>query len=119
MTPPTERPSPGHHGNGKLWTGLWPGGEVIFRPDGPGFIEPDGSLSMKWWWWHDPGEPLSIEGRRLDAEAGLLGSYIPDGYLGSTFQATALVFPAPGCWEVTGRAGEASLTFVTIESQRP
>jgi hypothetical protein len=118
MTPPTERPSAGHYGNGKLWTVLW-SGTVRFEAGGPGSIEPDGALSMKWPWWHDPGEPLRIEGRRLDGEEGPLRSYIPGGYLGSTFQATALIFPTPGCWEVTGRAGDASLSFVTLVSQTP
>jgi hypothetical protein len=28
------------------------------------------------------------------------------------FQATSLVFPTPGCWEVTGRIGDKSLAFV-------
>jgi hypothetical protein len=28
------------------------------------------------------------------------------------FHATALIFPTAGCWEVTGRVGDASLTFV-------
>ncbi|PYV41517.1 MAG: hypothetical protein DMG06_16860 [Acidobacteria bacterium] len=31
----------------------------------------------------------------------------------STPVATALIFPTPGCWEVTGRVGQGSLTFVT------
>jgi hypothetical protein len=30
------------------------------------------------------------------------------------FQASAVTFPTEGCWNVTGRAGEASLTFVTL-----
>jgi hypothetical protein len=29
------------------------------------------------------------------------------------FQPSYLIFSTPGCWEVTGRVGEASLTFVT------
>jgi hypothetical protein len=29
------------------------------------------------------------------------------------FQATALIFPTPGCWEVTGHVGSTTLTFVT------
>jgi hypothetical protein len=33
-TPPGERPSPGHHGNGALWTALWSDGTVIFRRGG-------------------------------------------------------------------------------------
>ena len=29
------------------------------------------------------------------------------------FKPTALIFPTEGCWEVTGKVGETSLTFVT------
>jgi hypothetical protein len=113
-TPPGERYSPNHLGNGALWTGLWPEGTVVFGPSFPGSINEDGSLEMKFWWWRAiPGEQLTVEGRRLDAEAAPLSASIPDGYERSQFQATGLIFPTPGCWEVTGTAGAASLTFVT------
>ena len=29
------------------------------------------------------------------------------------FQATYIIFPTPGCWEVTGRVGDAKVTFIT------
>jgi hypothetical protein len=112
-TPPAERSSPYHHGNGAIWTTLYPLGTVLFQPGGPGFIEPDGTLSMKWWWWRDRPGMLTIEGRRLDAPAPPLSATIPDGYQSSSFQASGLDFPTPGCWEVTGSAGGSSLTFVT------
>jgi len=113
QAPPGETPRASHHGNGLLWTTLWPEGTVFFEPDGPGQrSDLDGSLSMKWPWWRgaDTG-PLTIEGRRLDADAPPLGASIPDGY-SFDFQATALIFPTPGCWEVTGAVGEATLSFV-------
>lgn len=113
-TPPGERPSPHQHGNGDLWTGIWPGGIVTFSPNGPGEMLPDGSLSMKFFWWRAaPGQPLTIEGRRLDAAAPPLRASIPDGYFGK-FQASGLIFASEGCWEVTGRVRDASLTFVTL-----
>lgn len=111
QTPPGERPSPGMHGNGMLWTALWSEGTVVFRPGGSGFVLPDGALQMKFPWWRGVRGPLTIEGRRLDAAAPSLRARIPSGYSGS-FQATGLIFPTPGCWEVTGRVGSASLTFV-------
>ena len=111
-TPPGEKPDPGFFGNGQLWTGLWPDGKVIFSPDGPGEIGADGSLTMKWFWWRGTVGKLSIEGRRLDGDSPLLGSIIQDGYGELGFQSTALVFPAAGCWTVTGRAGDGELTFV-------
>src|SRR5215470_3793210 len=49
--PPGEQPSALHHGNGSLWVVLWPEGKVVFEPGGPGSVEPDGSLSMKFPWW--------------------------------------------------------------------
>lgn len=111
-TPPGERPAASHHGNGGLWTALWPDGTVVFRPGGPGFILEDGSLSMKFPWWRGVKGKLIIEGRRLDGSGARLRSSIPNGYGDTGFQATALIFPTVGCWEVTGRAGDASLTFV-------
>lgn len=111
-TPPGQRSFPSHHGNGALWTHLYPDGTVVFEPGGSGFVLEDGSLQMKFGWWRAvPGE-LRIEGRRLDAPAPPLRAYIPRGY-NKSFQATGLIFPTPGCWEVTGRVGEASLSFVT------
>lgn len=40
------------NGTRKLRVSLyWPDGPVVFRPGGPGFVEPDGSLGMKFGWW--------------------------------------------------------------------
>lgn len=111
--PPEEPPSKYHHGNGQIWTGLYDDGTVVFDPNGPGSVEPDGSLSMKFWWWRGVEGRLEITGRRLDADAPPLRASIPDGYGDIGFQASGLIFPTPGCWEVTGRVGDASLTFVT------
>jgi hypothetical protein len=95
--------------------GLWPDGTVVFRPGGPGEILPDGSLSMKFGWTRGEGlrGKLKIHGRRLDAPAPPLRARIPDGYGDTGFQATALIFPTEGCWEVTGEVGDTRLTFVT------
>jgi len=113
--PPGESgPTPEVLGNdeGTLWTGVWPDGKVIFAPDGPGSVDSDG-LGMKFWWWRQPaGAALTLEGRRLDGEAAPMRADIPEGYSGA-FQATGLIFPTPGCWEVTGRVNDSRLTFVT------
>jgi LysM repeat protein len=102
--------SPDYLGNGELWTVLWPDGKIIMQTENQ---EPDGSLGMKWGWWRAVNGPLTIEGRRLDATSEPLRADIPDGYGDTGFQVSSLIFPAPGCWEVTGRVGESSLTFVT------
>ena len=95
--------------------GLWPDGTVVFRPGGPGSIEPDGSLSMKFGWTRGEGlqGKLKIHGKRLDVPAPPLRASIPDGYGDTGFQATALIFPTVGCWEVTGEVGDTRVTFVT------
>lgn len=102
------------YGNDALQTGLWPEGKVIFKPGGPGAELADGALSMKFWWWRLRPGRLTFEGRKLDGPAPPLRASVPDGYGPTGFQATALIFPTPGCWEVTGRLGEDSLTFITL-----
>ena len=106
-------PAGGNHGNDALVTVLWTGGPVEFKPRGPGCVEPDGYLGMKWPWWRSVPGTLTIEGRRLDGPAGPLKAHIPKGYGGEGFQSTGLLFAGPGCWEVTGRVGDKSLSFVT------
>jgi hypothetical protein len=109
-------PDPNSYGNAEISVGpfgLWPEGTVIFRPDGAGFITRDGSLGMKFGWRRGISGPLTIEGRRLDATAPPLRAEVPHGYQQRGFQASYVIFPTPGCWEVTGRVSEASVTFVT------
>jgi hypothetical protein len=110
----TAEPQGGNHGNDALITALWTAGRVEFKPGGPGCVEPDGYLGMKWPWWHLGRGRLTIEGRRLDGPAGPLRAHINSGYGDAGFQATGLLFAGPGCWEVTGRVGDASLSFVTL-----
>jgi hypothetical protein len=102
-----------NHGNDALVIQLWPGGTVTFKPNGPGFVLADGALSMKFPWWRLRNGPLSIEGRRLDAPAPPLRARIPSGYGNTGFQSTSVIFPTPGCWEVTGHVGDGALTFIT------
>ena len=102
--------APEYLGNGELWTVLWPDGKVMMEQHN---LEADGSLSMKWGWVRAVTGSLTIEGHRLDAEAEPLRAFISDGYGDKGLQITALIFPTTGCWEVTGRVGDASLTFVT------
>jgi hypothetical protein len=88
---------------------------VIFEPGGPGFVLPDGALSMKWpWYRNNVTGQLTIEGRRLDAPAPPLRSEMPCCYGDTGFQPSALIFPTEGCWEVTGKVERAKLTFVVL-----
>jgi hypothetical protein len=104
----------GDYGNDVLWTSLWVWGkgEVDVPAD---HVMPDGSFGeMKWpWYRYVPGR-LTIEGRRLDAPALPLRAAISDGYGDSGFILSGLIFPTGGCWEVTGRVGDGSLTFVVL-----
>ncbi|MBI3170606.1 MAG: LysM peptidoglycan-binding domain-containing protein [Chloroflexi bacterium] len=102
--------SPEYLGNGELWTVLWPDGKVIMEAHN---MEADGSFSMKWGFYRGVTGALTVEGRRLDMDAEPLRAEIPEGYGDTGFQVTGLIFPTTGCWEVTARAGESSLTFVT------
>ena len=116
VTPPNQnagKPARGNHGNEFLVTYLWPHGQVIFKPRGPGFVLEDRALEMKFGWWRLVKGQLAIEGRRLDGAAPPLRADIPPGYGDIGFQATGLIFPTAGCWEVTGRVGNVKLTFVT------
>jgi hypothetical protein len=112
----SEQPEPNSYGNHQLSLGpfgLWPDGTVVFKPGGAGSVTTDGALGMKFGWTRGVRGQLRIAGRRLDAPAPPLRSIVPNGYGEIGFQATSLIFSTPGCWEVTGRVGEASLTFVT------
>ena len=116
LTLPNGRVMPEHedagmnHGNGSLWTAMWPHNVVIATPD---FIEADGSVGMKWPWWKGVDGKLTISGRRLDGSAPPLRAHLPD-YGRRGFQPSGISFPTEGCWEVTGAVGETKLTFVTL-----
>jgi hypothetical protein len=101
---------PYSYGNGELWTSLWPQGKIVMEEQN---LEADGSYSMKWGYVRGVEGALTIEGRRLDAEAEPLRAFINDGYGESGLQILALIFPTTGCWEVTAHVGNSSLTFVT------
>jgi hypothetical protein len=99
------------YGNGKLWTLFWPYGVALADEE---WVEKDGSIGVKWPWWRDVTGRLKIEGRRLDKSGGRLRADIPSAYGVRGFQPTSIYFASEGCWEVTGRAGGTSLTFVTV-----
>jgi len=101
------------YGNGSLWVGgLWPRGVVIMTQDDVG---PDGRLGMKFGWYRLTSGFLTITGRRLDAPAPpASGLTFPGGYGLTGFNASGVIFPTEGCWQVTGRVGRVALTFVTF-----
>ena len=109
-TPPRQTPGSTHHGTGALWTALWPEGKILASPS---FVSPDGSIRMKFPWWTTVRDQLTIQGRRLDAPAPPLQAEVPTNDVGGFF-ATAIFFPSEGCWEIVGKVGDVSLTFVNL-----
>jgi hypothetical protein len=109
-TPPGERRAPHFHGNGLLWTGFAPNRSL-------GIPQEDGSYFDKLLWWTTIRVPLTFRAERLDASAPAPGWKANEGrFTGSTFRgttwATAVWFPSAGCWRLTARMGDISLSVV-------
>jgi hypothetical protein len=114
-TPPSEDFEPRRHGNGELWTALWPEGTVLIGSDGPGNIHEDGSLEINFPWWRGPDlqGALEVSGTKLDGQGETLQVKVIADPNEDGFQASTLVFPSEGCWQITATVGDASLTIVT------
>jgi hypothetical protein len=98
-------------GGGGLWTLVWPHGLVLVPKENVG---PDGSLEMKFPWWRGPGVTgyLQITGEDVASQRPVEARTA--GYGRTGFNASAIFFPTEGCYRVTGRAGGAGITFVTL-----
>ena len=116
--PPGQEDTPGaeqatYYGNGRLWTVLEQDGVVRDVP------RRDGSIRRKFPWWRGVPGTLRIAGRRLDGSASPLRARVPEGYGSTGFQSSGIIFPGAGCWRVTGAAGGATLSFVTLVVKAP
>jgi hypothetical protein len=117
VTPPNGFPRPGaippapYLGNGRLWVGLWPQGLVVVPRDD---VRSDGSLRMKFMWVRGPGVHaiLRISGDEVSTGASIWARSFGYGYTG--FNASSIFFPGEGCYRITGKAGRAEITFVTL-----
>ena len=87
----------------------------VFRPGGAGFqAVSDGALGIKVAWNRKRKGRLAINGRRLDGTApGARGS-VRGAMSDIGFQPTYVIFPTPGCWEITGHLAGGSFSFVVI-----
>lgn len=110
--PPGLAPSPRWHTNGFLWTGL-PEDGVFSR----GNMAPDGSIWTKWIWFAAgvDGE-FRVRLERLDApSAPVVAQTVrgwAEGFRGTASWAARVGFTNPGCWRITGRVGDISLSYV-------
>jgi len=111
--PVTPQPRDGMLRSEALSAPIMPTGTITFGADRPGFVLPDGALMIKYGWIRRKKGEFSIHGRRLDGSAPPLRARIAERMDESDpFQPASLIFPTPGCWEVTGQLGKATLTFV-------
>lgn len=125
------------HLTGKEWTNLplWdaPTIEAMLGPDAASLLRrlpgwKGGFRNKVVWNWDgydphaNPTPPLLITGRRLDASAPpLLSDTNRAGYNGngswtdnSTFIMSGVLFPAEGCWEISGKLPDRELSFVVL-----
>lgn len=100
----------GRYGTSALSTRLPADGVLRLRQD------PDGTLGDKLAWIpdRDRGLQLTVSGKRLDRPGALrvLGVNWGRSSTGEGSWASAVVFPAAGCWRITGQAGATTLSYV-------
>jgi hypothetical protein len=109
----------GRYGTGRLWVTLPDGGILRAWRNQPD----DGMYGTKLGWIpdRDRGLTLSVSGRRLDAPGSMRvkGVYWGHNSFGRGSWASAVSFPAAGCWRITGRAGQTTVSYVvTVEIVR-
>jgi hypothetical protein len=115
-------PMPARHGNGLLWTGLPRDGTVAVDADRVG---PDGYIFWTKLIWIARGVhgDLEVQVQRLDAPAPVLSPDVVSGRLSGWFGpswASRMRFSSAGCWRVTGRVDDVSLSFVVkVVGPRP
>jgi hypothetical protein len=100
----------GSYGNGFLSTRVpGPNGVLATRKDA-------GALFQKLWWEPHRGltGELTVRGERLDAPGTLrvLAVNWGSSSAGGGSWASAVAFPSEGCWRLTGRVRDVSLTYV-------
>jgi hypothetical protein len=87
-----------------IWASAW----WAAKDADPLRVSQDG---IKVGWFRPAGANLEITGQRIDGQAPPLDADVPCCYP-TRFQATGLVFPTEGCWEVTAKAADRTLSFV-------
>jgi hypothetical protein len=98
----------GWYGNSALLVGL-PARGVL--PAGRTSLWP-GEWGTKFPWWRLTPGILTITARRLDGPSAGFHGQVADGYGKLGFIPSGLIWPEPGCWQVTGTVSGHSLTIV-------
>jgi hypothetical protein len=101
--------------------GTYGNGWLSARAPGPDGVlvaqeDPSGGLSQKLGWLPRKGftGTLAVRGERLDASGQMRVVSVNWGYSsdGRGSWASAVVFPSEGCWRISGRVADVSLTYV-------
>lgn len=104
------------YGSNSLWTAVRESGVWEALPHNP-----EGYTQKVFWWrdgyvWTEEPEPdLIVTGERLDAPAPPLHASEATNASASDIGSTMLVgvdMPTLGCWKITGKYGNAELSFV-------
>ena len=90
------------YGDDRIWLGL---------PEGGAIRANQLPFSLKIPSWQTAAGPVAITGRRLDGPGSATGT-VPEPIHGSGFQPSSVVFPTPGCWEVTYSVDSQPLRFI-------
>jgi hypothetical protein len=100
------------YGGSRLWVTLPAAGILHAQRNHPD----DGLFGTKIGWIpdRDRGLTLAVSGERLDAPGRMrvLGVFWGHSSDGRGSWASAVAFPAAGCWRITGRAGPTTLSYV-------
>ena len=95
-----------------MWSGDWYGNDALWvRLSTTGVVPADPGLSVKFPWWRAVPGKLTLSGH-LVGGAGTMTPVVAHGYGNVGFQVTGMRFSAPGCWAVTGKVQDKTLTVV-------
>jgi hypothetical protein len=100
------------YGSSRLWVTLPRGGLLRVQRNQPD----DGLFGTKLGWIPDRDRnlTLAVSGERLDAPGRMRvrGVFWGHSSTGKGSWASAVAFPAGGCWRITGRAGPTTVSYV-------
>jgi hypothetical protein len=115
--PLSSSPGPQWHWNGVMWA--WPARDGVFTatPDNQGWPgDPPGSIATKLYWFASVDDVLKVEGERLDAASPPMVVHRVNRGQSSSWRgptwATPVTFPSEGCWRLTARLGDVSLSYI-------